>query len=214
MRSRWFGLAVVALAFAVSVWAYPGLPDRVATHWGLSGEPNGYSSRLVAVFGVPLLMVGLYALFRLAPRIDPRHTNYERFIDSCWLIVNAVVLFLGGVHALIVANGLGHRVVVSTVVPLGLGVLFMFFGNYLRRVQPHWFLGIRTPWTLSSDVVWRKAHRTGGWAFFLGGLAIAATVVLPPSVAAPIIAGAFAAIVAIPVVQSYVLWKREQADRR
>ena len=69
MRNRWFGLIVAGVALVVSLWAYPELPPRVATHWGLHGEPNGYSARGVAAFGIPLLILVVYGVFRLAPRI-------------------------------------------------------------------------------------------------------------------------------------------------
>jgi len=214
MRNRWFGLIVAGVALVVSLWAYPELPPRVATHWGLHGEPNGYSARGVAAFGIPLLILVVHGVFRLAPRIDPRRANYAKFIDTYWLIGNAILLFLGGVYALIIANGLGHRVNTAMVVPLGVGVLFMFFGNYLARVEPNWFVGIRTPWTLSSDTVWRKTHRTGGWVFFTCGLVVAgAAALLPPLAAVGTILATLVAGISVPVVQSYVLWRREQGER-
>ncbi len=161
MRSRWFGLVVAALAAAVSVWAYPLLPATVATHWNLQGTPDGYSGRLWAVAVMPIVIVGLTGLFRVLPNVDPRRENYTKFLDTYWLIANVVLAFAGVAHALIVANGLGYTVQVDRLLPVGIGLLLAFLGNYLTRVEPNWFVGIRTPWTLSSDTVWRRVHRTG-----------------------------------------------------
>ena len=101
----------------------------------------------------------------------------------------------------------------SRVVPLGMGILFIALGNVLPRVEPNWFVGIRTPWTLSSDSVWRKTHRTGGWTFFLGGCALLIEGVTPLGNFWPAMAVTTAAAVLIPVIQSYVLWKGEHGDR-
>src|SRR2546427_7244662 len=79
-------------------------------------------------------------------------------------------------------NGLGCPVAMSRLMPVGVGLLFIVLGNSLARVQPTWFVGIRTPWTLSSDTVWRKTHRTGGVTVVIarGGVLTAAVVVGPP----------------------------------
>jgi uncharacterized membrane protein len=213
MRSRWFGLVVAALAAAVSVWAYSHLPETVATHWNLQGTPDGYSSRLWAVAVMPLVTLGLTGLFNVLPKVDPRRENYAKFLDSYWLIANAILVFTSLAHVLILANGLGYTVQVDRLLPVGVGLLFAFLGNYLTRVEPNWFIGVRTPWTLSSDTVWRKVHRTAGWLFVIGGLVIAAGAFAPRSAFVPLFTVTIIVAAGIPVVQSYVLWKREQHDR-
>ncbi len=213
MRSRWFGLVIAAVAVAVSIWAYPQLPPTVATHWNLRGTADGFSSRATAVSIMPLVILGLTGLFNVLPKLDPRRANYDKFIDTYWLIANAVILFILIGHGMIVATGLGYPVKVDRFVPIGVGLLFIVLGNYLTRVEPNWFIGIRTPWTLSSDTVWRKTHRTGGWLMVLGGLAVTGSAFLPQSAFLPLLIGAVLVIAVIPIVQSYVLWKREQNDR-
>ena len=160
MRSRWFGLVVAFLAVALSIWAYPQLPPTVATHWNLNGTPDGYSSRAWALSIIPIVLVAMTVVFNVLPKIDPRHENYAKFLSSYWLIANAIIVFLLVAHGMIIAAGLGFSVKVDRLMPLGVGLLFIFLGNFLTRVEPNWFIGIRTPWTLSSDTVWRKTHRT------------------------------------------------------
>jgi len=213
MRSRWFGLVVAALAAALSVWAYPRLPETVATHWNLRGTPDGFSARLWAVAAMPLVMLAMTGVFNVLPKLDPRRDNYTKFLDSYWLIANAIIVFSGVAHALIIANGLGYTVQVDRLLPLGVGLLFAFLGNYLTRIEPNWFIGIRTPWTLSSDTVWRKTHRTGGWLFVIGGIVIAAGAFAPRGAFLPLFVVTIVVVTLIPVVQSYILWKREQNGR-
>ena len=213
MRSRWFGLVIAALAIALSIWAYPSLPPTVATHWNLRGEPDGFSSRLMAVLIGPLVILFLALLFNVLPKFDPRRENYAKFLNTYWLFANAVIVFMLIIHVVVLATGLGYSVRIDRLMPLFIGLLFVVIGNYLTRVEPNWFVGIRTPWTLSSDTVWRKTHRAGGWLLVLGGLIVATGAFLPRSALLPVLIGALVVAAVIPVVLSYVLWKREQHDR-
>ena len=210
MRRRWFGLVIAALAVVVSIWAYPQLPPTIATHWNVGGTADGFSSRATAVLIMPLVIIGLTGLFNVLPKLDPRGANYAKFIDTYWLIANAVMLFILIGHGMIIATGLGYPVKVDRFMPIGIGLLFIVLGNYLTRVEPNWFIGIRTPWTLSSDTVWRKTHRTGGWLMVVGGFVLAASVFLPQGAFLPLLIAAILIVAVIPVAQSYVLWKREQ----
>ncbi len=212
MRRRWFGLVIAALAVVLSIWAYPQLPPTIATHWNVGGTADGFSSRATAVLIMPLVIIGLTGLFNVLPKLDPRGANYAKFIDTYWLIANAVILFILIGHGMIIATGLGYPVKVDRFMPIGIGLLFIVLGNYLTRVEPNWFIGIRTPWTLSSDTVWRKTHRTGGWLMVVGGFVLAASVFLPQGAFLPLLIAAILIVAVIPVVQSYILWKREQHD--
>jgi uncharacterized membrane protein len=212
MRNRNLGFVFAVLAAAFSIWAWPRLPAVVTTHWGFDGEPNGWSPRWVAAILLPLFLVALPLVFRVLPRIDPRGENYPKFSDAYWLICNSVVLFLAAIHVVVLLSAMGTPVDINLVVGLGVGLLFMVIGNYLGKVQPNWFMGVRTPWTLASEYVWRKTHRTAGWLFVGAGLVTVVSAFIPsiPSVAVMVVAVAIAAI--IPVVQSYVLWKWEQSN--
>lgn len=213
MRSRWFGLVIATLAVAISIWAYPSLPPQVATHWNLRGTPDDYSSRFVAVAIGPLLVLGITLLFNVLPKFDPRRENYVKFLSTYWLFANAVIVFMLILHGVVIATGLGYSVRIDRLMPLFIGLLFVIIGNYLTRVEPNWFVGIRTPWTLSSDTVWRKTHRTGGWLMVLGGLALASGAFLPGAMLLPLFIVTIVVVAVIPIVQSYVLWKRERHDR-
>lgn len=212
MRNRNFGFVVAVLAAAFSVWAWPRLPAVVTTHWNVKGAPDGYSSRLLAAGLLPLVLVALPLIFRVLPKIDPKGENYAKFSDAYWLIANSIVLFLAGIHLVVLLNAMGTPVDINLVVGVGVGLLLMVMGNYLGKVQPNWFMGVRTPWTLASPQVWRKTHRTAGWLFVLAGLIIVVAAFIPfiPSTTVTGVAIALAAL--IPVVQSYFLWKREQAN--
>jgi uncharacterized membrane protein len=212
MGKRWLGLVFAAIAGAVAVWAYPRLPETVPTHWNFAGQPDGYSSRLWASVLGPIAIVALTGLFQVLPRIDPRGRNYQKFPDTYWMLVNGVLAFGLVAHATLLANGVGAPVNPTRVLTVAGGLLFVLVGNYLGRIESNWFLGIRTPWTLSSDTVWRKTHRTAGWLFVVAGLGVAAVGAVRPVGFVPLLAIAAALVAAVPMVQSYVLWRREKIE--
>jgi uncharacterized membrane protein len=210
MRKLMPGLVLLVAAAGFSLWAYPQLPAEVATHFDLQGEPNGWSSRLLAAVLVPALGLGLVLVFTVLPRIDPRRANYALFSPTYWTVANAVLVLLAGIHVLTLGKALGWTVDMGRVAGLAVGGLFILLGNLMTRIRPNWFMGIRTPWTLSSDTVWRKTHRFGGIAFAIAGICIAATAVFSFTWVRYAAFGTAGAAALGSVVYSYVLWKREQ----
>lgn len=204
---RYAGLIIIA-AFVISFIAIPYLPDQIATHWGPSGEADDYTSKWFGAFFGPLMLIFVGGLLAAAPKIDPRKQNYPKFAGSYHVIINATVTLLFIVHLLILANGLGYAVKMDVAIPILIGLLFIVIGNYMPRVRPSYMVGFRTPWTLADDRVWTKTHRTGGLLFVIGGLIILLTAFMPVSlrITAFIIVVLF--ITVIPLVQSYLLYKR------
>lgn len=204
---RYAGLIIIA-AFVISFIAIPYLPDQIATHWGPSGEADDYTSKWFGAFFGPLMLIFVGILLAAAPKIDPRKQNYPKFAGSYHVIINATVTLLFIVHLLILANGLGYAVKMDVAIPILIGLLFIVIGNYMPRVRPSYMVGFRTPWTLADDRVWTKTHRTGGLLFVIGGLIILLTAFMPVSlrITAFIIVVLF--ITVIPLVQSYLLYKR------
>jgi len=210
VRKLFPGLLVVAVAAAFSVWAYPQLPAQVATHFNLHGEPNGWSPRLVATVLAPALGIVIALVFTVLPHIDPRRANYDKFGPTYWTIANAVLVLVAALHVVTLGKALGWDININRVVSLGLGGLLALLGNLMTRIRPNWFVGIRTPWTLSSDTVWRKTHRFGGVAFVVAGLCVAATALTAVPWALFAAIGVAAAAGLASVVYSYVAWRGEQ----
>lgn len=198
------------VAFGLSVWVLPALPDRMPTHWGLSGQPDGWSSALVGAFLLPGIMALLTGIFAILPGVDPLRKNYEFHGSVYYLLVNVVVCFMLIIHGMVLGAALGREIPMGTVVPVLVGALFVFIGRLLPRMQPNWFMGIRTPWTLSSPEVWRKTHLVGATSFTVAGVAImliglvgTRSAAMRGLLAAAILAGLW------PVLYSYLEWRRE-----
>jgi immunity protein, SdpI family len=212
VRNRWIGVIVGLVALAAAIWAYPQLPPRVATHWNIRGEADGYSGRFVGAFVMPLVILAVAGIARVLPRIDPKGKNYPKFHDTYWLLINGVLIVLGVLHLAVLGNAIGAPVPIQRVIPIALGFLFIVVGNYLGRVQPNWFLGIRTPWTLSSDTVWRKTHRLGAWVFVIAGLLFMASAFMPAARGGVPLVAVIVGLLMVPVFYSLYLWLRERAS--
>lgn len=206
---KWIPPALIAAAYAFSAAVYSRLPARVATHWGPHG-PNGWSSRIVAVLLMPTLALFVWVLLRWLPSIDPRSENYARFWPTYHAVVAAIVALLVVVHVAMLGVALGWPVRMEVLTPVGVGLLFIVIGNLLPRARPNWFFGIRTPWTLSSDRVWERTHRVGGYAMMLAGLALIVSAFVGSVIGLAAIIGGVALLMLGVVAYSYVVWRREQ----
>ncbi len=161
--------AIFVLMAAVTAAAYPHLPAVMTTHWGANGQPNGTMSRFWGAWLVPLLAVGVTALLWLVPSIDPRRRNYAAFRTTYNAFVVGMVAFLAYADFTTLAWNLGYRLPVGKTLAPALGAIFIAVGVLLRKARPNWFVGIRTPWTLSSATVWQKTHRLAAPAFIASG---------------------------------------------
>ena len=125
------------------------MPDLVASHWNAAGDMNGTLPKFEGLFLIPLLMYGFCALLLVFPRIDPLRENYRKFQDyyEGFILVFAVFLFI--VQLQIILWGMGIHVSPNVTMPVMIGILFIYTGFLLEHAEPNWFVGIRTPWTLS-----------------------------------------------------------------
>lgn len=206
---RHLSLVIIALMVVAAFVLYERLPERIPSHWNVRGEVDGWSSRRFGAFGIPAIAFAIWALTRLLPRIDPRRANYAKFADTYDLLVLSIIVFLGVLHGAILANALGYPVSMDRIVGLGVGALFLVIGNVLPRARPNWFVGIRTPWTLSSDRVWERTHRVGGYAFAAIGLAMIVSTLLAPVAFFPVVIAGSMGTVAFVLIYSYVAWRQE-----
>jgi uncharacterized membrane protein len=200
---KWIPLLIIAVAIIASAVVYPKLPPSVPIHWDMSGHPNGWSSRLWGAWLMPIILVAIWGLTRVLPAIDPRGSNYAKFGDA-----------FEGMHIITLRAALGHPVAMERVVPIGIGLLFVAIGNLLPRARPNWFVGIRTPWTLSSDRVWEKTHRFGGRVFVLGGILIVLGALVTVQWAHVVMTTVILLCLATVLAYSYLEWKREQSPAR
>lgn len=163
-------LALIAIAVVTGAVLWDKLPEQMASHWNANDEVDGYIPRFWGVFLMPLVTLGMFGLFILLPNIDPLKANIAQFRGIFNLFILFITVFMLYIHGLTLAWSLGYQnfKMSAAMLPF-LGVLFIFVGYLLRQAKRNFFIGIRTPWTLSSDTVWDKTHQLGSILFMVSG---------------------------------------------
>lgn len=203
-------VALVVVSFVLSAYYYPRMPDQIASHWNASGNVDGTMPKLWGLFLLPTMTAGLLVLFAAIPRIDPLRENIADFREYYDLFVLLFVAFMLYVHVLTILWNLGYRFDFTMVLSPAIGVLFYFIGTLMSRVEPNWFVGVRTPWTLSNDDVWKKTHMRAGPLFKIAGV-IAVLGVLVPDYAIFLVVVPVLLVSIYLVAYSYVEYRRVTA---
>ena len=209
MKKHVFPLSITLLTLVAWLIALPHLPATMPIHWGANGEADGFATKINAMILTVGIMVLIYFVIAFVPRIDPRKENYKYFSKTYNILLNAVLLLFFFVNMSTILQGLGYNVPMSYIAPIMAGLVFIIIGNYLQRVRSNYFMGIRTPWTLSNENVWKKTHRLSGKIFFIGGLLILISAFLPDGYKSVIMWGSIVLCVAIPYLYSYLAYKKE-----
>ena len=201
--------AIIGAMFVLAAVMWPSAPDQIPANWGLSGEPSRYGGKFEGLLLLPLITLSVYLLMLVLPKLDPRRDNYALFEGAYAVIRVSVVVFQALIYGFILLWVRGVELDVTVVVPVLVGGLLVVLGNLLGKVRPNWFVGIKTPWTLSSRRSWVKTHRMAGWTFVLLGLAFVCLGLANPAWALPALVAATVGSLLWLVVYSYLVWRSD-----
>lgn len=210
------GLVAVLVQVGVAAWAFSqtGLFATVPTHWGPDGEVNGHGPAWLSFGLVPVISVAILAMFGLIPRIEPRRTNLQLSASAYRQMGVSVVGLMTLVEVGVCLAGTGHDVPMALLIGLGIGVMFMVLGNVMGTVRSNYLFGVRTPWTLASDLSWDKTHRLAGRLFFIAGAALVVMSLLGnPFLVFGLMLGFIILVLPVTFIYSYRVWKTDP-DRR
>lgn len=196
-------ITLIPILIGVILW--DKLPDQVPMHWNANGDVDRYSSKAMAVFLMPLILVAFQWICVLGTSLDPKKQNINDKMFTLVLWIIPIISLL--CNSMVYATALGHKVSVEIIMPLFMGALFIVIGNYLPKCKQSYTVGIKLPWTLDDEENWNKTHRMAGFLWVIGGVIIMATAFL----------GAFwlffvvlIPMVLIPFVYSYCLYKKNK----
>ncbi|CAM3070371.1 SdpI family protein [Streptobacillus felis] len=192
-------LCLIPMVFGLTI--YSKLPEMIPSHFNLNGEVDGYSSKKVFIFGLPLLFAFMNAFLAFSIKEDPKNIeNNKTFLykNSIWLlpIISNFVFF--STYLMIS----GYNINVGKIIHFPIGLLFIVLGNYLPKCKQSYTIGIRTPWTLNDEENWNKTHRFGGKMFVISGILMMASILIPN-----IFLISFIPLI-LPVIYSYLLYKK------
>jgi uncharacterized membrane protein len=162
-------IILILISIIATVFIYSSLPEKIPAHWNIRGEIDSYNNKSFVWF-TALLPLGIYLLMIYIPEIDPRRESYKKHKKAYKILMNIMVPFFIVVHWIAIFSALGYQVSVARIIPIGVGILFIVIGNYMGQIRPNYTFGIRIPWTLADETVWKKTHRVGSFAFILSGL--------------------------------------------
>ncbi|MCR4804503.1 MAG: DUF1648 domain-containing protein [Clostridia bacterium] len=196
---------VCLLPILAGLILYDKLPEQIATHFGMNGEPDGWSSKTFTVFALPAFMAGINLLAHFALRTDPKRQNMNPVLRSIALWTVPVIAVL--MSAFILAGALGYSSRIELILPVLMGLLFIIIGNYLPKTKQSYTMGIRLPWTLASEENWNRTHRLAGFLWVAGGILMILLTLLKlwnPLFLIVLIT----LMVVAPAIYSYLLYKK------
>lgn len=213
LKTELLSLVLILAAWGLVIWYWPQLPDPMPTHWGANGQPDGWMPKVWGALVGPLAATFTYLIMTLSPYIDPRSRNWAAFADLYPVLktsVSALMLFV--TYLALSAAASADQVLPASRLMVGVGLLFVILGNYLPKVRSNFFVGIRTPWTLSSDEVWVRTHRFAGKLMVALGLILMLCAWLPGNLAASIVIGGALSLTILSFGYSYWLYRRLEKD--
>ncbi len=194
---------VILLPILVGVILWNQLPERVPSHWNLSGEVDGWRSKAFLVFGMPLILLAVQWLCMLGTAADPKkQAHSEKVIYLILWIIPILSVTLNVISYLV---ALGKPVRVEIVMPVIIGLVLTIVGNYLPKCKQNYTIGIKIPYTLNSEENWNKTHRFAGWLWTVCGIVIMLTGFFSSFW---ILFGAMFVMVIAPVIYSYILYRK------
>lgn len=202
--------AMLVAALGLGAMLPAGL--QLPVHWDLSGTPDHYAGKWLALLTPAALTASVGLLFYVLPLIEPRAQGLARSQGLYLWTWASVLLVCASVEVTLAATALGWDLAIDALMMMTLGTILVLIGNQLGKSRSMYMVGIRTPWTLASEEVWIRTHRLGGKLMIVAGLAMIAAGLLPLTgesrAAVAIVAIVIAAIV--PILYSWRLWRRER----
>ena len=202
-------IILLPMCFGYMLW--DELPEMMATHWGVDNQPNGYSSKAMAVYGIPLIMLAMQWFLVLMVELDIKKKNHGPQMLNLMLWTIPVMTLL--VNAVTYSYALGLNLNVGFFVLLFVGILFIVIGNYLPKCRQNWTMGVRTRWTLSDPENWNATHRFAGPLWMLGGFIVILGSFFSSHTAVAIgLVVLFLVMAFVPVLYSYIFYKKHHTE--
>ena len=199
-------IAIALLPFVYLAYIWNELPKEVPMHWNASGEIDRWGDNS-ELFMMIFMLTGItYLIFLVIPYIDPKQKlqNMGNKLNNLRMILGLFMSALAIYILFSVQQKTSNPVLIFPLV----GLLFAFLGNYFKTIKPNYFIGIKTPWTLENEEVWKKTHLLGGKLWFVGGLLMALTFVLPNNIQIYTFLTIVGVITIVPIVYSYLEFKK------
>ncbi len=169
MRTRdLFPILLLAIMFAFTIYSYTQLPEQIPIHWNEKGVANGFGAKWT-IFILPAITIIAYLVLLILPKYDVYKKNLEKCNTPIYWLTVLIVIFFILLHTTTILQAAGVQFNMNYVLIPLFGLFFIGIGFILPHIKRNFFIGIRSPWTLSSEKVWDKTHKVGGKVFIIAG---------------------------------------------
>lgn len=208
--SKYIPPLLILASIVAGIIVYPQMPDTVVSHWGPTGQPDGYMNKFWGIFILPIILIIIYIMLIIIPRLDPNYKNIEKFRPQFDNFIAMMCLFLTYIYALLIAWNLGYIFEFVYFMIPALAIFFYSLGSLIENSRHNFTIGIRTPWTLASEHVWEKTHILGGKMFRYSAVLILLSMIWK-DYAFIIFIVIILAITFYLTIYSYLLYRKEKA---
>jgi len=199
-------LCILPLFYLATVW--DDLPNKIPIHWNYKGEIDGWGSKY-STFFLSAFPIFTYLMMVIIPKIDPKNKLHQ--MGSKYTQLKFILVAFMSVLAISILYITKTQNLESFKFELLIGFLFIVLGNYFQTVKPNYFIGIKTPWTLENESVWKKTHQLSGKLWILGGITIIMLSLLLNKTNSNIAMMCVIAIISIvPIIFSYLEFQKQK----
>ena len=206
-----FAISFVIITFAIGALFYNSLPSNIIMHWGLDGNADGTTTKEFGLFLIPLLMTGLLILLYFLPKIDPLRKNINEFRHEYHTLLAVISGFFLYIQLIMIILNLGFNLDIRQLLVPAFAILIYSTGALIKKAKRNFFIGIRTPWTISSDVVWDRTHNKAGKLFKASAILSLIGLIIPELAFFFIIVPLLLASLGV-IIYSYVEYKKENKE--
>lgn len=164
-------IAIVLAPFIYLASIWNNLSDSVPVHWDIEGKIDRYGEKSELILIPILLPLLIYVIFTIVPLIDPKG-KIQQMGNKYFMLKAAMTIFMSILALVIIYAVKNESLYNPNYIILLIGVLLLILGNYFKTLRANYFIGIRTPWTLENETVWKETHKLAGKIWFVGGLLI------------------------------------------
>jgi uncharacterized membrane protein len=207
-KKDYASIGVIIVMLFMAAYFYPNMPDKIAVHWNAAGQADGYASKAIGILALPIITIGIYALFLVIPVIEVFKENLAAFREVYDSIKLFIAVFMLVIYSASILQNIGYKFNMTIVIMPAVAVLFYYLGTVMPKMRRNFFVGIRTPWTLANDEVWAKTHAAGGKTFKVNAIIILVATVISDYGAGIIIASVLLNALFL-AVYSYVLYRKQ-----
>jgi len=205
-------LIIVLLPFVYLAYLWNQLPEKVPLHWNIKGEVDRYGDKIELILIPILLPLLIYVILSVVPKIDPKN-KLDKMGNKLQAIKFMLTTLMSVLALFIIYTAKNQSFTNPNYLVLLLGILYIILGNYFKTIKSNYFIGIRTPWTLESESVWKATHTLSGKLWFVGGVVVVLTsLVLDVQTNFSIFLIITGIISIIPIVYSYFIFQKEKKN--